>query len=772
MPRKEPDLRLYEIHNLNDYKNVVNSLGNSTTDMEYAKQLNEYRKDIKKNIKMVKYNYKLIGNNGEKYGRLYAESKCYQTMPSAIRGHFCNKYYVGLDISNAHPNLINGLFKYYKINCPEMDEYCKNRNSVIEKYGIEKSFVNSICNYELFDVSDKVKIEDDFFNKIKSRVYNDLYPKLTHDYADLFRVSIENKTNKNKKNKLDPKFNLKGAFIANFLMTLENKIIMSCYETLRYEYSIDAIIHDEILIKKTENMDNVCKKLTNIVKNTNFMGIPFDFHLDFKISKYHDYEPFCNLNMDIEDVRDVDDYEEHEKTDTEIAREFLVLYKDKIFKYKNEIYCNDKNIWTNDYKTVFKKWIVSCSIVRKNGDIKRFIMPSYICNESNRINNNVMQIELMVLNEFPDDTEKYKSLDNQKDVLPYMNGYYDFKEKKFVSYEGSTKKLYNTKVVMRNYKKPENVNRAKKMIEDMFNGNQKDIDEVMSYFARAISGHVEDKLWLNMLGERNSGKGILFDSLKKCFIDFIGTFNAQDIALRQTYESAERKNGFLSNFTNCRLVISQEIPPEIKFDGTLIKTCSSGGDEVRFRESYEKVNTKKIKALMCIFGQSLPKVEPADALENLLVYNMPCKFYLKIPDDDGLKRGFEIKKADPQLKDIILNDETFADEFTEYLFSFYKNEVSNYENLKSSSQDITIDDNSEDPYRCIMNFIKDNYDITNNKNDKIDRSEFNRKIVDGVFKTATTSKIVKFMNSNGFECCAVKGRYHYRGLKKKEDEEE
>lgn len=782
MPKPQPFLRLCEIHDRNSYKAVINSLGSSTTDENYKAELNECLKTIKNNKKEIKYFYKLIGKT-ENYGRLYAEGKCFQTMPSHLRGHFCNVNYVGLDISNAHPNLIRCLFKYYKIECKEIDEYCENKDEINKKYGTPRTFMNMICNCELYPIEKVVKKTEgsEFFKNVKSKVYEKLIYELIRDYPELYLLSTENKKIKNKKDKKDDNDNINGAFIANFLMTLENKIILACYNTLKKDYSIDSIIHDEILIKKTDNIDEICDKLKNIVKNTDFMGIPFDFDLNFKISKYSDYEPFKEaLDDKKKEIEIANEGEPVKKTDSEIGQELALFFKDKIFKYSDDIYTYNSGVWKKNSDEVLKNWILGCGITRCDGDSNKD--PTFICDETSHVQSFINQFKAFIMNNFTDDIEKFNMLNNQVGIIPFFNGYYDIINKEFLPYDDeNSKPIYFTHKIMRVYRKIDDFEEIRRILLDIFDTEEL-MSEVMGYFARALAGHVEDKLWLNMVGERDSGKGMLNRLLLRGFCSFIGLFNSGDITLKKSFESTERKNGFLSAFCNSRLVICSEVPTDVKFDGTLIKTCASGGDDVRFRESHERLEISKIRALMCIMGQSIPQVEPRDALDNALICNMPCKFIVEkepVEEDDNkaeddeikIKNGFIAKKADLSLKNRIMTDDKLVDSFVNYLFTFYENNIPKYKILRDSVKEVLADEEVEnDPYKDVMKYILKKYDITNNVNDKIKRSDLNNEIKRSVFQTATSSKLITFMNANGIQSRLYGGTHYYRGLKLKEDD--
>ena len=46
----------------------------------------------------------------------------------------------------------------------------------------------------------------------------------------------------------------------------------------------------------------------------------------------------------------------------------------------------------------------------------------------------------------------------------------------------------------------------------------------LNFLSRGIAGHFEDKNWATYLGNRDCGKGVLYDILKYGFGDYVQTF--------------------------------------------------------------------------------------------------------------------------------------------------------------------------------------------------------------------------------------------------------
>ena len=49
-----------------------------------------------------------------------------------------------------------------------------------------------------------------------------------------------------------------------------------------------------------------------------------------------------------------------------------------------------------------------------------------------------------------------------------------------------------------------------------------DVDMALHFLSRAVAGHFEDKIWASYLGNRNCGKGILYDLFAYAFEKYIG----------------------------------------------------------------------------------------------------------------------------------------------------------------------------------------------------------------------------------------------------------
>ena len=88
------------------------------------------------------------------------------------------------------------------------------------------------------------------------------------------------------------------------------------------------------------------------------------------------------------------------------------------------------------------------------------------------------------------------------------------------------------------------------------------------------------------LGNRNSGKGVLYDLFKNTFQDYVGSFNAEELLITRVGDGdVAKKLEWIIPLEFKRLNFSNEIKTEdnkgnkLKLDGACIKKLSGGGDE-------------------------------------------------------------------------------------------------------------------------------------------------------------------------------------------------
>lgn len=93
--------------------------------------LKNFCKTHKKTAGECKQVYHYAGNTAFK-GRLYA-CPSLQSILREFRGFFCNGFMTDIDMVNCHPKILNWICKKNKIQCPQLEYYCNNRELVLSE---------------------------------------------------------------------------------------------------------------------------------------------------------------------------------------------------------------------------------------------------------------------------------------------------------------------------------------------------------------------------------------------------------------------------------------------------------------------------------------------------------------------------------------------------------------------------------------------------------------------------------------------------------------
>ena len=92
----------------------------------------------------VKYDYK----KGRVNGRMYGENSI-QNCQREVRGFLCDGLTTDLDIVNAHPICLKNICEKHEIECPNLKEYCMNREECLAKIGIDDNIDRATAKKKL-----------------------------------------------------------------------------------------------------------------------------------------------------------------------------------------------------------------------------------------------------------------------------------------------------------------------------------------------------------------------------------------------------------------------------------------------------------------------------------------------------------------------------------------------------------------------------------------------------------------------------------------------
>lgn len=696
------------------------------------------------------------------FGRLYTDSAHNAvTLPRRIANFLFGAHYNDIDIVNCHPELFEQIIaELHRTNvlaatCPNLTKYVTERKECLEKHGISKTDVIAAM------YSEKPP-ECEFLREINSFLMSNLYNALAAKFPKIIERMVKARIEKNAKANRPEKQNLKGAVLSFIAQTYEREIACSMDRYFENNGLFDrCMVYDGFYIdKKFSDTDSLS---AHILEETGF-----SFKLLFKDT--HDVE-FLEKVEEFEDANGADVIKVYD--DYSVAASIINEHKDDIFKYENELWAYFENTWTKDVERIFEFWIQECGI-NIGSDVKLMVVRA----QTHKFKNYVKQMKNQCLLNYQNDNEQGAKLNSVKDIIPFEDGFYDFKKGKFIGYGETRERMYFTYKIAQKMVTEEFSEEARRdlyqIILDIFDTEDL-MKEVLQFFCRALSGHYEDKLYCVFVGERNSGKGVLNDILASAFGRAVGSFSFDEFTVRKTMESVERRRGFMSTFTHCSLAVSQEISSSAIVDSTLIKTACSGGDTIVCRKAFEKLEDGgRIRALMCIFGQGIPEFTDNDAMDTMLLCNMPCKFEDK-PSEENF--GFVSKRADPEVKNKLKSSTVYHRMFVLLVFSHFSETKPDYTLLRKATMDNKEQIMEEpNPYLTMRDLILKYYAYSPDPKDRIATSAINDLIKNDDSKkqlnVMTSQKITNYLKTLGVSKVKSNGKTFFTNLRKKTENED
>ncbi len=329
-------------------------------------------------------------------------------------------------------------------------------------------------------------------------------------------------------------------------------------------------------------------------------------------------------------------------TNDNIASDILFNeLKDSFKSYKGRMFYLDKNIWITDINNIndiILQYILQSGIYYGIDD-KTGKPISYAQNVSKSLKiRDALYAKIRTQNN--DDELYIKFHETTKGKLCFNDGVLDLKTKQFHKWETIPKNtIFSTMKINYDYFEYHK-NPNKKIIEDiktkLFEPMFADkMDLALKFLARAMGGHCEDKRFGTYLGNRNCGKGVLYDILKFSFQDYVRTFELGNLLYCRKTAGLEtldcsKKLYWLIDLEFTRLAISQEIPDcksGLVVNGGLFKKITGGGDDIVARRNYDRVDTHlKTDFTPFVLGNDDLMFDANDANETRLQFSSVVQF--------------------------------------------------------------------------------------------------------------------------------------------------
>ena len=402
------------------------------------------------------------------------------------------------------------------------------------------------------------------------------------------------------------------------------------------------------------------------------------------------------------------------------------IYSNNVMFFKNE------NIWINKEKEIndiLKVFILNSNIFRCNE--KSLLIP--YCEDIKNVKNILDGLFSKLRIEKHDDDLYRKFHLSTRKKLCFIDGVLDFVNKEFILWKDVPKdSVYTTIIINRTYKEyfnnPNRVYIDKYKNDVLANLFDNKLQDVIEFYARAITGMIGDKNFLSYCGNRDSGKGLLCEGISASIGAYYKPFDLENmLCKRENSKSSDiaKENAWLIDLEFARIAISNEtadnennnIKEGYKISNKVLKSVTGGGDAITARQLYKDPRIFTIDATLSAFGNSELKITGNDSSIHHLKTKGVKQFVTqekynreKIEYGDQFVSSYAIRSE--TLKTDILNDD-YCNAFI-YLL---------YENYKDIAITINNDDVEDDTEKSIRQLIFTNYTITKDDNDRISRSE-------------------------------------------------
>lgn len=383
----------YEQADVKKINKCLNFDDTTDDDKEFLKKYLE--KKCEKGFKVL---YKPGKNSFEKLGRLYAPLGL-QMLSRKTRNYIANEYYYDIDIRNAQPSILDHLFQLFDIECPELSQYCEDRDTFLKEYNVDKHYFMMM----MYDKNAKPTIK--FFRKIHNAIYNDFVPYIKEHktYAPLWNSIKASK-------KRDLKDNKEGCLVSIALQISENFILQKMVKFFEDKgFQVDSLIFDGFLVKKDERLtDDILRECEDyIYEAEEFNGVQITL-----------------LKKPMDDVIDIpDDVSDLivGTSDSEIASGFMEFTKRHLYWNKNYYYCGNNGIWKIDEEGQNLMEAVTSE------EFEEFIKSDLSALKETKYYKNV---EFMLKKKLAKPLKEF-DFDKNGDLIAATNGVYDLEKNEF-----------------------------------------------------------------------------------------------------------------------------------------------------------------------------------------------------------------------------------------------------------------------------------------------------------------------------------------------------
>jgi hypothetical protein len=460
------------------------------------------------------------------HGRFFAD-RGMQGMPREIRNAIASNKYWDVDVKNCAPTLLLQRCRMAAIPCPRLDEYCRRRDEILAELQpppprrlqateTPKAAVIALINGGMLESRRGVDMRSKrgrwlaAFSDEMHHVREKLLGMPGSPYLDIAR----RKRGQNGAN-------LMGCALNYLLCDLENEALMALREFVEVEMKrkVGVLVFDGCMIERLDSQDDEDVVRAALQAASDYVFEKTGYRLTIVIKPMIDR---LHVPVEVYGTASVPRAPRYAMTDEVAAGHFIQDIAHIARQCNGEMYLRHGIAWTCNEKVVDNALLGLClkaNILNPNNDAS--------------LSANVPTAKRIITATkalLPDDASFQKRLwESNIGVLCYSDGVYDFKARRFFSYEERPDVL---PVIVINRKFP-----AERPPNDLIHevrsrlllstlGDEAVVDTYLALVARALAAAIADKQWAVMLGERNCGKGLIQEMNEHAFDLYVNTVNA------------------------------------------------------------------------------------------------------------------------------------------------------------------------------------------------------------------------------------------------------
>ena len=673
----------------------------------------------------VKYcESRLRSQNNIPGGRLYAKNGVsLQTIPKWIRHTLCHDLYHDIDVVNAHPTLLlqllerwghgNDFKTLYRVVHSRSDLFNEGK-----QYGFERDDVKLFIIQLMYGGSSKIPdvaweqlpwlrdLQKEFKNAadiISGR----------HEFEHLLKVIYSTEYGAGDVHEDNVTHRMKFRLVSCVLQEMENHILHCCVSFLdEQEMSVDEVVlcFDGLMVPQEQIMDvdqSWLEALSSWVQQKTTWEVAFALKQMDRQVDLSDLQVTCVLRPIISDVHA-----------GEVIKE--VAGGEIVYRCEGQYY--SKSLTTGKWQT--GKENMACNIQQYCRKIDMRL-------DGKKYSHNAYGMRNIITAYKAEDDQNFPSRLDQgcRQKVFCNNGVYDFGMGTFREVGPQDMTAVS---VPREYpaqappeEKLDHVEQT--LFFDTLGEEQG--RALLKILARAVAGHTEDKRWFVILGDRNSGKGVIEKALRVALgPEYVSTYNTKAFRDMPHASDAEYELKWLSGLRWSRLAFSNEsIGKGHKLDANLIKQVVSGGDPIRLRVPHGMPFTITPQCTLVNNANEMSEVSTKDALETCVVFHCKAKYvdkrtFTSVAEEE---RPPFWREGDPSLKQS-LETEEMGNIVWHLLLRYYSRELPELPESIQNEAVLMMQEDGQD----IDSVIESVFEITGNESDFLTSSD-----VDSSWKT-------------------------------------